>query len=107
ELSWSRCSKGSIWIYNRQESIHSLRIPTGITEIEQINNAECNSFYNEDSSTSLKEGELAVLQNKNGYYLAVKIERVLYRGRHADDRDELIFSYVIAPAKSISFSRHV
>lgn len=42
ELSWSRCSKGSIWIYNRQESIHSLRIPTGITEIEQINNAECN-----------------------------------------------------------------
>lgn len=77
------------------------------TEIEQINNAECNSFYNEDSSTSLKEGELAVLQNKNGYYLAVKIERVLYRGRHADDRDELIFSYVIAPAKSISFSRHV
>ncbi|EBU4830368.1 toll/interleukin-1 receptor domain-containing protein, partial [Salmonella enterica] len=54
-----------------------------------------------------KEGELAVLQNKNGYYLAVKIERVLYRGRHADDRDELIFSYVIAPAKSISFSRHV
>lgn len=107
ELSWSKCNKGSIWIYNRQESNHSLRIPNGITEIEQINNAECNSFYNEDSSTSLKEGELAVLQNKNGYYLAVKIERVLYRGRHADDRDELIFSYVIAPAKSISFSRHV
>jgi len=107
ELSWSKCAKGSIWIYNRQESIHSLRIPSNITSIAQINNAECSSFYNVEDSTSLKEGEIAVLQNINGYYLALKIESVLYRERNVDDKDELIFSYSIAAAKSISFTHHV
>lgn len=48
-----------------------------------------------------------MLQNTNGYFMAVKIDDVLYRDRHADDRDELTFSYMIAPAKSISFARHV
>ncbi len=107
ELSWSRCSSGSIWIYNDPESIHSLRVaPENFVEIDDIVDATDTSFYLEERSSSLRVGEIAVLQNTNGYYLAVKIEQVLYRNRRGDDKDELTFSYMIAPAKSTSFSKH-
>ncbi|TON98979.1 hypothetical protein CGH46_24815, partial [Vibrio parahaemolyticus] len=106
ELSWSRCGSGSIWIYNDPESIHSLSIvPESFKEISDIVDATDSSFYLEERSSSLRVGEIAVLQNTNGYYLALKVEQVLYRSRHGDDKDELTISYVIAPAKSTSFSR--
>jgi TIR domain len=106
EIYWSKCNSGSIWIYNDPESIHSLSIvPESFKEISDIVNATDPSFYLEERSCSLRVGEIAVLQNTNGYYLAVKVEQVLYRSRHGDDRDELTFSYVIAPAKSTSFSK--
>ncbi|WP_394125796.1 toll/interleukin-1 receptor domain-containing protein [Vibrio hepatarius] len=108
ELYWSPSGSGSIWLYNRQESIHSVRIPPQrYIDISDIDDAEDPSFYCEEDSISLSVDEIAVLQNINGYYLAVKIEKVLYRSRYSDDRDELTFSYVIAPAKSTSFSKHV
>jgi hypothetical protein len=108
ELYWSRCGSGSIWIYNDPESIHSLCIvPESFKDIGDIVDATDPSFYLEERSSSLRVGEIAVLQNTNGYYLAVKIEQVLYRCRNGDEKDELTFSYVIAPAKSTSFSKFV
>lgn len=106
ELCWSKCGSGSIWIYNDPESIHSLSIvPDKFKEISDIADATDSSFYLEERSSSLQVGEIAVLQNTNGYYLALKVEQVLYRSRHGDDKDELTISYVIAAAKSTSFSK--
>ncbi|KEK26824.1 toll/interleukin-1 receptor domain-containing protein [Shewanella xiamenensis] len=106
ELSWSRCGSGSIWLYNDTESIHSLSIvPESFKEISDIVDATDSSFYLEERSSNLRVGDIAVLQNTNGYYLALKVEQVLYRSRQGDDKDELTISYVIAPAKSTSFSR--
>ena len=107
ELYWSKHYRGSIYIYNDPESIHSLCIvPKSFKDIGDIVDATDTSlFYLVERCDNLGVGEIAVLQNTSGYYLAVKIEQVLYRCRNGDDKDELTFSYEIAPAKSTSFAK--
>ena len=104
ETKWSIGGHNQAYIYKRQPSLHSLAFATGVTAFTEITNAASEDFFLSDDAESLHAGEIAVMQNINGFYLAVKLEQSLYRSRHADDRNEITFSYVIAPAKSHSFS---
>jgi hypothetical protein len=108
QLKFSRACHGAIWIYIDTASIHSMRIvDKSIGEISEINDAESEIFYGVEKHALLKVNEIAVLQNINGYYLAIKIVQSLYRDRDADEIDQLTFDYVIAQAKSTSFSKHI
>ncbi|HBI6863899.1 TPA: toll/interleukin-1 receptor domain-containing protein [Enterobacter cloacae] len=104
EVSWSIAHHGCAYIYRRQPTLCSLYFATDMKEINQITDAAASSFFRCDSSEALRNGDIVVMQNTYGYYLAVKLEEALYRSRHADDRNEVTFSYVIAPAKSTSFA---
>ncbi|MEG1313934.1 MAG: toll/interleukin-1 receptor domain-containing protein [Bacilli bacterium] len=104
ELKWSSAGRGSAHIYNRQKTIKSLIFAKDIKEISQITNVLSNKFFKCVDAETLTVGDIVILQNIEGYYLAVKLEKVLYRDRNADDRDEITFSYRIAPAKSTSFA---
>jgi hypothetical protein len=48
-------------------------------------------------------GEIVIWQNSAGYYLATKVESLAARS-HGSERDELVFSYRIAPSKNTSFA---
>ncbi|RKR53705.1 TIR domain-containing protein [Yokenella regensburgei] len=104
EVSWSIGGHGHAYIYKRQPSIHSLCFATDIKEISQITDAASTSFFKSDEVEAVGTGDVVIMQNIQGYYLAVKLEEALYRSRNADDRNEVTFSYVIAPAKSTSFA---
>lgn len=104
ELKWSRAGRGNAHIYNRQQTIKSLIFAKDIKEISQITNVLSDKFFKCLDAETLAVGDIVILQNIKGYYLAVKLEEALYRDRNADDRDEITFSYSIAPAKSISFA---
>lgn len=103
ELEWSRTGRGSSRIYKRSQSITSLIFARGITDFSQITDVRSSTFFNSADNEVLEVGDIAILQNNNGYYVAVKLEKALYRARNMDDRDEITFSYLIAPAKSTSF----
>jgi len=104
ETKWGVGGRNQAYIYKRQPSLHSLVFAKGITEFNQITDAASDTFFKSDDTESLEVGNIAVIQNINGYYLAVKLEGSLHRSRDADDRNEITFSYVIAPAKSTSFA---
>ncbi|MCO4313017.1 toll/interleukin-1 receptor domain-containing protein [Pectobacterium versatile] len=104
KVSWSIANHGCAYFYKGQSNLSSLYFATDIKEISQITDARSSLFFRCDSSETLRNGEIVVMQNTYGYYLAVKLEEALYRNRHADDRNEVTFSYVIAPAKSTSFA---
>jgi len=104
ETKWGTAGRNVAYIYKRQPSLHSLVFAKGIREFSEITDANSETFFKSDDAESLEAGDIAVIQNINGYYLAVKFEGCLYRSRNADDRNEITFSYVIAPAKSTSFA---
>lgn len=104
ETRWGVGGRNQAYIYKRQPSLHSLVFARGISDFNQITDANSEAFFKSDDSESLEAGDIAVIQNINGYYLAIKLEGSLYRSRDADDRNEITFSYVIAPAKSTSFA---
>ncbi|MBS9330194.1 toll/interleukin-1 receptor domain-containing protein [Escherichia coli] len=107
EVSWSIANHGCAYIYQNQPSLNSLYFATDIKEINQITEAASSSFFRCDNCEVLRNGDIVVMQNTCGYYIAVKLEEALYRSRNADDRNEVTFSYVIAPAKSTSFANIV
>lgn len=104
ETKWGVGGRNQAYIYKRQPSLHSLVFAKGITDFNQITDANSEAFFKSEDTESLEVGDIAVIQNINGYYLAVKLESSLYRSRDADDRNEITFSYAIAPAKSTSFA---
>lgn len=101
ETAWSRGSNSSIHVYNDPPSIHSVALAMGAICIADIQDA---SAYDTSSRTRTPNlGEVVIWQNKFGYYLATKIDKLQSRG-HGAPIDEVSFSYVIAPSKSISFA---
>lgn len=104
ETKWGVGMRNQAYIYRRQPSLHSLVFATDITNFNQITDASSEIFFKSEDSESLEVGDIAIMQNINGYYLAVKLEGSLYRNRNADDRNEITFSYMIAPAKSTLFA---
>ncbi|WP_323667385.1 toll/interleukin-1 receptor domain-containing protein [Pectobacterium versatile] len=106
ETYWSTAQRKCIHIYHRTDSIVHLAIARGIHNFSDLVDARSADFYTvkKNKAELLNENDIAVMQNVNGYYLAVKVISVLYEGMRYDDRDELVFEFMIAPAKSTSFT---
>lgn len=102
ETAWSGGGSRSIHAYRDPPSIRSVALALGVSQIDDIGDA---SSYDISSRVRTpKLGEIAVWQNTSGYYLATKLDRLQSRGDGAS-KDEIEFSYVIAPNKSASFSK--
>lgn len=101
ETAWSRGGNSSIHAYTDPPSIRSVALALGAENIADITDA---SAYDTSSRVrSPRLGEIAIWQNTAGYYLATKIEKLQSRG-HGSSKDEITFSYAIAPNKSASFA---
>ena len=100
ETVWSPASNSSIHAYDDGENIHTIALATGATRFEDIVDAR---IYDTSSRTrTARVGEIIIWQNNSGHYLATRIERVAARS-HGTERNELVFSYKIAPDNSHSF----
>lgn len=101
ETKWSSGGSASVHVYRDPPSIRAVALALGATEIEDIVDA---TVYDTSSrARTPRLGEIVVWQNSSGYYLATKIERVAARS-HGAVRDEVIFTYRIAPNKCVSFA---
>ena len=101
ETKWSSANNSSIHVYRVPPSIRTVALAVGATRIEDIVDA---TIYDTSSGSRTPQlGEIVVWQNSSGYYLATKIERAAARS-HGAGRDEVVFTYKIAPSKSASFA---
>lgn len=100
ETAWSGGSNTSIHAYTDPPSIRSVALALDAKNITDITDA---SAYDTSSRVrSPQLGEIVVWQNTAGYYLASQVEKLQSRS-HGSSKDEITFSYAIAPNKSASF----
>lgn len=101
ELDFSKSSDWNIQLYNDPNSIKTVAIAKGLNEIKEIKDARI--F---DSSSRVRRpnvNEIAVLQNSNGFYAAIKILSIKDDTRGYEN-DEVIFDYIIQSNGSSDFS---
>ena len=102
EIQWSKSSNRNIQLLNDPASIRTVAIATDRSEIDEIVDART---Y--DSSSRIRRpklGQVAVLQNENGYWAAIKVLEIKDDTR-SDDHDEIVFEYLIQTNGSPSFVR--
>jgi hypothetical protein len=101
ETAWSKASEQSIYLYSDPPSINGIGIAKGITSISEIEDAR---EYDTSSRTRLlRLNQIAVLQNENGFYAAIKILGVKDDTR-GDAFDEVTFEYFIQTNGSPDFT---
>lgn len=101
ELDFNKSSNYNIQLYNDPVSIRTIAIAKGLKEIIEIQNAR---VY--DGSSRVRRpsiNEIAVLQNSNGFYAAIKIISIKDDTR-GNENDEVIFEYKIQTNGSPRFS---
>ena len=100
ETEWAKSSDRDIQLHNHPSSIRTIAIARDTREIVEISDART---YEGSSRIRRPEiGDVAVFQNVNGYWAAIKILRIGDDTR-SDDRDEVTFDYVIQTNGSPSF----
>lgn len=101
ETKWSKASNVSIHAYKDGRSIDSIALAKGFNEIIEIKDA--NMFDYSSRCRSPQKGQIIIFKNKNGIYSAIKVIDIKDDSRH-DEKDEIIFEYVIQPDGSPNFS---
>lgn len=102
ELDFSKSSNWNIQLYNDPISIRTVAIAKGINEIREIEDAR-----QYDGSSRVRRpniNQIAVLQNTNGFFAAIKILS-LKDDTRGDENDEVTFEYKIQSNGSPDFSK--
>ena len=100
ETNWSKASDTSIHLYNDPPSIRSIALVKD-KDIREIHDAR---IYDTSSrARTVRVGQIAILQNQNGFYAALKVVSIKDDTRGAKD-DKLIFEYYIQTNGSPDFS---
>ncbi|MDK7757740.1 MULTISPECIES: toll/interleukin-1 receptor domain-containing protein [Providencia] len=101
ELNFSKSSDESIQLYNDPDSIKTVAIAKDKNSITEINDAR---VYDGSSRVRRpKLNQIAVLQNINGFYAAIKILSIKDDTRGAE-YDEVTFDYMIQTDGSPDFT---
>ena len=101
ELDFSKSSNWNIQLYNAPSSIRTVAIAKDVNEISEIVDAR-----QYDGSSRVRRpniNQIAVLQNSNGFYAAIKILAIKDDTR-GEEYDEVIFEYKIQTNGSPDFS---
>ena len=102
EIDFSKSSDRNIQLLNDPPSIKSVAIAKGVEDIKLIKDAriyDCSSRIRQPSIN-----EIAVLQNTNGFYSAIKILDIKDDTR-SDANDEITFEYFIQTNGSPDFTK--
>ena len=91
DTQWSKASKEYIHFYNDQPTIKSVRLVKDVSDLDKVQPEKYDS-----SSRARTAGinQIAVFENNNGKFLAIKILGIKDDSR-GDDSDELHFKYKI------------
>lgn len=101
ETAWSKASDTSIHLVNDPPSIHGIAIARGAAEINQVDDATAHDFSSR--ARTIKIGEVALVQNVDGFYAAIKVVLVEDDSRSALS-NALTISYVILSSGGTDFS---
>ena len=102
EIDLCKSSDWDIQLYNDPSSIRTVAIVKDCREIEDI--VDARKYDGSSRSRRPKIGQVAVLQNENGYWAAIKVLGIKDDDRN-DDHDEVTFDYMIQTNGSPSFVR--
>lgn len=100
-LAFSKSSDTNIQLYNDPHEINTVAIAKGIEHIADIEDARI--FDGSSRVRRPRIGQVAVLQNTNGFYAAIKIISVKDDSRGPDE-DEVVFDYLIQTNGSSKFT---
>ena len=101
ETYWSKSSDNNIILQNDPSSIKTVAVVKDGVDISEIADAR---IYDGSSRTRRPNiGQVAVIQNMNGFWAAVKIQRIRDDTRN-DAWDEVSFDYVIQTNGTPCFS---
>ena len=101
ETAWSKASNTAIYLYNDPQSIRTVAIvkdTVNINEIEDARMYDCSS-----RARRVAVNQIAVLQNNNGFYAAIKVLS-LKDDTRGDKNDEITFEYIIQTNGSPKFT---
>lgn len=101
ELAFSKSSNRNIQLYNDPSSIRIVAIAKDVNEINEILDAR--KYDGSSRVRRPKINQIAVLQNSNGFYAAIKILAIKDDTR-GDENDEVTFEYKIQTNGSSIFS---
>lgn len=101
ETEWTTASDVAIYAYRDAPSIDSLAIAVGVATINQVGDAAAFDFSSR--VRIVREGEVLIIQNVNGFYAAIKVLDVKVEDR-GDEQDELTFEYAIQTDGTADFS---
>lgn len=91
DTQWSKASKEYIHFYNDQSTIKSVRLVKDVSDFEKI---QPEKYDSSSRARTAGIGQIAVFENNNGKFLAIKILGIKDDSR-GDDSDELHFKYKI------------
>lgn len=101
ETHWSKKGLSSIYIFNDPPSITKVAIAKDVADIKDIKDARI--YDGSSRSRSVHLNQIAILQNKNGFYAAVKVLKIEIDSDGKGD-DKLIFEYRIQTNGSPDFT---
>ncbi len=101
ELDFSKSSDRCIQLLNDPPGIRTIAIAKGVSQITEIEDAR--AFDGSSRGRRPQIGQVAVIQNANGFYAAIKIIAVKDDTRGSHD-DEVIFNYAIQSNGSPNFT---
>lgn len=101
ELDFSSSSESCIQLYSDPQSIRTVAIVKDLQSIFEINDARV--YDGSSRIRKLKLNQIAVIQNVNGFFAAIKILDIKYDGRGSDS-DEVSFEYMIQTNGSPDFT---
>ena len=92
DIKFSKASNTSIHLYNDPRSIRTVAIAKDIENINEIE--DCRKYDTSSRARTIKIGQVAIIQNNNGFYAAIKILSIKDDSR-GDENDEITFDYII------------
>lgn len=101
ETAWSKAGSSSIHIYNDPQSIRTVALVKDAQDINEIKDARVYDSSSRARTVSLNK--IAVLQNKNGFYAAIKVLSIKADGDNKGN-DEITFEYHIQTNGSPDFT---
>ena len=102
EIATSSAGSDSIYIYNDPANINGVAIAKGAASIADV--ADSSELNYTSRSRCLREGQIAVLRNSQGFYAALKILDVQDSSR-GDASDSITIEYVILNNGGFDFTR--
>jgi len=101
ETAWSKAGSTAIYIYNDPPSIRTVAVVKDTDDINKIKDAR--AYDSSSRVRTVNLNQIAILQNKNGFYAAIKILTIRADG-NGKGVDELTFQYLIQTNGSPDFT---